>query len=179
MRIALSPVPAVAAVPEQLPLAFTIRAGPEFVRFLLDRWPCGVIIVERIDLLRAAAKDVMCERRCAMDDPANIAAPTRATTSRCCGCTRGRTPTLTFPGDNWSAACTACPIPGARPFAGPRPGRAEIEFVVERYVGNGIQMEVEDILVNGPPWEPRVAVVVHDWGRRPERQRYMLKRLPR
>ena len=50
-------------------------------------------------------------------------------------------------------------------------GRAEIEAFLQRYVGNGIQMEVEDILVNGPPWNTRVAVVVHDWVARPERRR--------
>jgi ketosteroid isomerase-like protein len=70
--------------------------------------------------------------------------------------------TLTFPGDNsW-----------ARQFRPPRPdreqhpthqGRDEIEAFLKRYVEQGIQMEVEDILVNGPPWNMRAAVRVHDW----------------
>jgi hypothetical protein len=30
-------------------------------------------------------------------------------------------------------------------------------------VRHGIQMAVEDILVNGPPWNTRVAARVHDW----------------
>jgi len=70
--------------------------------------------------------------------------------------------TLTFPGDNsWS-----------RQFRPPQPGRAaspthrgrgEIEAFLRRYVDHGIQMEVDDILVNGPPWNTRVAVRVRDW----------------
>jgi len=70
--------------------------------------------------------------------------------------------TLTFPGDNsWS-----------RQFRPPQPGRAahpthrgrtEIEAFLRRYVDHGIQMEVDDILVNGPPWNTRVAVRVTDW----------------
>jgi ketosteroid isomerase-like protein len=70
--------------------------------------------------------------------------------------------TLTFPGDNsWS-----------RMFRGPQTGResspthrgkSEIEAFLRRYVSLGIQMEVEDILVNGPPWNTRAALIVHDW----------------
>ena len=40
-------------------------------------------------------------------------------------------------------------------------GRDEIEAFLRRYVEHGIQMEVEDILVNGPPWRTRVAVRCH------------------
>jgi hypothetical protein len=42
-------------------------------------------------------------------------------------------------------------------------GKAEIERFLQRYVAAGIQMEVEDILVNGPPWNLRAAIRVHDW----------------
>ncbi len=34
---------------------------------------------------------------------------------------------------------------------------------LRRYVAAGIQMEIEDILVNGPPWNTRAAVRVRDW----------------
>ena len=70
--------------------------------------------------------------------------------------------TLTFPGDNSWSRMYREPDPGRAPSPTHR-GRAEIEAFLQRYVGNGIQMEVEDILVNGPPWNTRVAVVVHDW----------------
>jgi ketosteroid isomerase-like protein len=42
-------------------------------------------------------------------------------------------------------------------------GRDEIESFLQRYVASGIQMVVEDVLVNGPPWNTRVAVRVHHW----------------
>ena len=42
-------------------------------------------------------------------------------------------------------------------------GKAEIEAFLRRYVDNHIHMEVEDILVNGPPWNTRAAVRVHHW----------------
>lgn len=42
-------------------------------------------------------------------------------------------------------------------------GRAEIEAFLKRFVQAGIYMEVDDILVNGPPWNTRAAVRVHHW----------------
>jgi len=70
--------------------------------------------------------------------------------------------TLTFPGDNtWSRLCRT-PSPG-RAGAPTQRGKAEIEQFMARYVEHGIQMKVEDILVNGPPWNMRVAVRAHDW----------------
>jgi ketosteroid isomerase-like protein len=70
--------------------------------------------------------------------------------------------TLTFPGDNsWSRQFRA---PQAGRAAQPtHRGRAEIEAFLRRYVDHGIQMQVDDILVNGPPWNTRVAVRVTDW----------------
>jgi ketosteroid isomerase-like protein len=70
--------------------------------------------------------------------------------------------TLTFPGDNsWSRQFRE---PGNGRASSPtHRGRPEIEAFVRRYVEHGIQMEVEDVLVNGPPWNTRVAVCVHDW----------------
>ncbi len=69
---------------------------------------------------------------------------------------------LVFPGDNTWSRQNRPPEPGRAPFATHR-GRAEIEAFLQRYVDLGIQMEVEDILVNGPPWNTRAAVRVHHW----------------
>lgn len=33
----------------------------------------------------------------------------------------------------------------------------------ERFVAEGIQFEIEDILVNGPPWNTRIAVRARDF----------------
>ena len=75
--------------------------------------------------------------------------------------------TLTFPGDNsWSRQFRA-PQSG-RDASPTHRGRAEIEAFLRRYVDLGIQMEVEDILVNGPPWNTRVAVFVRDWATGPD-----------
>ncbi len=70
--------------------------------------------------------------------------------------------TLAFPGDNSWARMFRPLEPGRTPFATHR-GRDEIEAFLARYVSEGLQMQVEDILVNGPPWNARVAVVAHDW----------------
>jgi ketosteroid isomerase-like protein len=70
--------------------------------------------------------------------------------------------TLTFPGDNNWSRQYRIPQPGRAAFPTHR-GRAEIEGFLQNYVDNDIQMEIEDILVNGPPWNTRAAVVVHDW----------------
>jgi ketosteroid isomerase-like protein len=70
--------------------------------------------------------------------------------------------TLTFPGDNSWARQFRAPGAGREPHPTHR-GRAEIEEFLRRFVAEGIQMEVEDVLVNGPPWNARAAIVVHDW----------------
>ncbi len=70
--------------------------------------------------------------------------------------------TLTFPGDN-SWARQFRPPQTDREQHPTHRGRDEIEAFLKRYVEQGIQMEVEDILVNGPPWNMRAAVRVHDW----------------
>ena len=70
--------------------------------------------------------------------------------------------TLTFPGANSWARQHREPQTGRSPFPTHR-GKGEIETFLQRYVSHGVQMEVEDILVNGPPWNTRVAVRVHDW----------------
>jgi SnoaL-like domain len=69
---------------------------------------------------------------------------------------------LTFPGDNSWARQYRAPQPGRQPFPTHR-GRAEIETFLRTYVDNGIQMEIEDILVNGPPWNTRIGVRANAW----------------
>lgn len=69
---------------------------------------------------------------------------------------------LAFPGDNTWARQHRDPVRGREPFA-THHGRDEIEAFLRRYVALGIQMEVEDILVNGPPWNTRAAARVHHW----------------
>jgi ketosteroid isomerase-like protein len=69
---------------------------------------------------------------------------------------------LHFPADNsWSTQFRPVTI-GRDAFATHR-GRAEIEAFLRRYVSTGMQMEVDDILVNGPPWRARAAARVHHW----------------
>lgn len=69
---------------------------------------------------------------------------------------------LSFPGQNSWSRQHRIPLCGRDQDATHR-GRDEIESFLRRYVDFGIQMEVEDILVNGPPWNMRAAVRVHDW----------------
>ena len=62
--------------------------------------------------------------------------------------------TLAFPGDNsWANQFRPTAV-GREAFVTHR-GRAELEAFLQRYVAHGLQMEVEDILVNGPPWNMR------------------------
>lgn len=42
-------------------------------------------------------------------------------------------------------------------------GIEEAVAFAERFVAEGIQFEIEDILVNGPPWRTRIAVRVRDF----------------
>jgi len=70
--------------------------------------------------------------------------------------------TLTFPGDNTWAAQYRLPVPGRDAFVTHR-NRAEIEGFLRRYVDTGMQMAVDDVLVNGPPWNLRAAARVHHW----------------
>jgi ketosteroid isomerase-like protein len=69
---------------------------------------------------------------------------------------------LTFPGQNTWSREHRVPRGGREPGATHR-GKDEIESFLRRYVDLGIQMKVEDILVNGPPWNTRAAVRVQDW----------------
>ncbi|MDQ1357289.1 MAG: hypothetical protein QOG44_1662 [Acidimicrobiaceae bacterium] len=69
---------------------------------------------------------------------------------------------LDFPGDNTWSRMNRPPERSRAAFATHR-GRDEIEAFLRRYVDTGMYMEVEDILVNGPPWNTRAAVRVHHW----------------
>jgi NAD(P)-dependent dehydrogenase (short-subunit alcohol dehydrogenase family) len=70
--------------------------------------------------------------------------------------------TLAFPGDNTWATMFRPHERSVEPHPTHR-GRTEIEAFLKRYTAHGIQMVVEDILVNGPPWNARAAVRCHDW----------------
>ena len=69
---------------------------------------------------------------------------------------------FSFPGDN-SWATEFRPLERGRQSHVTHRGRAEMERFLQRFVDAGIQMEVEDILVNGPPWNMRAAVRCHVW----------------
>jgi ketosteroid isomerase-like protein len=69
---------------------------------------------------------------------------------------------LSFPGAN-SWADEFRPVRPGRHRHVTHRGTAEVTRFLGRYLAAGIQMEVEDILVNGPPWNLRAAVRVHDW----------------
>jgi ketosteroid isomerase-like protein len=69
---------------------------------------------------------------------------------------------FSFPGDN-SWADEFRPVQRGREVHVTHRGKAEVERFLQRYVAAGLQMEVEDILVNGPPWNLRAAVRVYDF----------------
>jgi hypothetical protein len=75
--------------------------------------------------------------------------------------------TLAFPGHNTWANLHRPNQKGRNAFATQR-GRGEIEAFLQRYVGERIQMVVDDILVNGPPWNTRAAVRVRVWNAGPD-----------
>jgi ketosteroid isomerase-like protein len=78
-----------------------------------------------------------------------------------------RDATLSFPGINSWSGQFRTPTTGRTAFVS-HDGREEIEAFLRRYVSHGIQMSVEDILVNGPPWATRVAVRAHVWAAGPD-----------
>lgn len=69
---------------------------------------------------------------------------------------------LCFPGDNsWSTMFRPA-AKGRHPHVTHR-GREECAAFAQRFVEQGLRFEVEDIVVNGPPWNLRVAVRAHDF----------------
>ena len=69
---------------------------------------------------------------------------------------------IAFPGDNsWSSMYR--PVEKGRQLHVTHRGIEECRGFAERFAREGIQFQIEDILVNGPPWRTRVAVRAHDF----------------
>ena len=69
---------------------------------------------------------------------------------------------LAFPGDNsWATAFR--PVQRSRAPHVTHRGLDEATAFAERFVSEGIQFHIEDILVNGGPWKIRIAMRVHDF----------------
>lgn len=69
---------------------------------------------------------------------------------------------LAFPGENSWASMFRTPERGRQRHVTHR-GIEEATAFAQRFVAEGIQFEIEDILVNGPPWNTRIALRVHDF----------------
>jgi ketosteroid isomerase-like protein len=78
---------------------------------------------------------------------------------------------FSFPGDN-SWADEFRPFEAGRQASVTHRGKDEMERFLQRFTAAGIRMEVEDILVNGPPWHLRAAVRAHVWSPGPDGDRY-------
>jgi ketosteroid isomerase-like protein len=69
---------------------------------------------------------------------------------------------LAFPGENsWSTMFR--PQQRGRSRHVTHRGVDEAVAFADRFVDEGIQFEIEDILVNGPPWNTRIALRVRDF----------------
>jgi ketosteroid isomerase-like protein len=69
---------------------------------------------------------------------------------------------LAFPGQNsWSTMFRPQEL-GRQAHATHR-GLDEATAFADRFVAEGIQFQIEDILVNGPPWKTRIALRVHNF----------------
>lgn len=69
---------------------------------------------------------------------------------------------ITFPGDNsWSAMHR--PVESGRHRHATHRGIEECRAFADRFVQEGLQLQIEDILVDGGPWNTRVAVRAHDY----------------
>ena len=69
---------------------------------------------------------------------------------------------IAFPGDN-SWAAMHRPVEKGRHRHATHRGLEECRSFADRFVSEGSQIVIEDILVNGPPWNTRVAVRAHDY----------------
>lgn len=74
---------------------------------------------------------------------------------------------LAFPGENSWSTMFRSQILGRQRHATHR-GIDEARAFAGRFVAEGVQFRVEDILVNGPPWNVRIAVRVHGFIPRPD-----------
>ena len=68
---------------------------------------------------------------------------------------------LCFPGENTWATMFRPTAPGRQAHVTHR-GVDECRAFADRFVAEGLRFEIEDILVNGPPWHLRIAVRAHD-----------------
>jgi hypothetical protein len=69
---------------------------------------------------------------------------------------------LAFPGDNsWAAMYR--PVKKSRERHVTHRGVAEVRVFAQRFIAAGIQYQIDEILVNGPPWNTRVAMRAVDW----------------
>ena len=69
---------------------------------------------------------------------------------------------LAFPGENsWATMFRPQQLGRHRHIS--HRGVAEATAFADRFVAEGIQFQIEDILVNGPPWNTRIALRVHDF----------------
>ena len=59
-------------------------------------------------------------------------------------------------------------FPGESSWSGEHRGKSAIERFLQRFIAAGLTGEAEDILVNGPPWHTRIAVVFTDRAVDPE-----------
>lgn len=69
---------------------------------------------------------------------------------------------MVFPGDN-SWASMFRPVQGGRQPHATHRGIEEGTAFAQRFVDEGVQFELEDILVNGPPWNTRIAMRVQSF----------------
>ena len=69
---------------------------------------------------------------------------------------------IVYPGDNSWATMHRPVEKGRHPHATHR-GLDECRSFASRFVDSGVRFQIEDILVNGPPWNIRVAVRAHDF----------------
>ena len=69
---------------------------------------------------------------------------------------------MVFPGDN-SWASMFRPVERGRQPHVTHQGPVELAAFADRFVAEGIQIVVEDVLVNGGPWNTRVAIRAHDF----------------
>lgn len=69
---------------------------------------------------------------------------------------------IAFPGDN-SWARMHRPVRKGRDPHPTHRGIEECRAFAERFVAEGLRFRIEDILVDGPPWNTRVAMRAHDF----------------
>lgn len=69
---------------------------------------------------------------------------------------------LAFPGQNSWATMFRSQVLGRERHVTHR-GIEEATAFAERFVAEGVQFEIEDILVNGPPWKTRIALRVRSF----------------